>query len=184
MFLIIALCLLMHQEGEIVVLPTNDTDVFRLIYKADMKWNVVVKVLDDRGKERFKTEVKDSDSFLLPINMARRPSGRYTVEVSTPAYDLRKDFEYTTYEDEAAKRVEVTYDPGRHAIKLITTSGLQKPLQVYIYNERGDQLIQDDLPAGDKELMRIYSLDGAPATRFDVVMMMSGVQIKRELFDY
>lgn len=172
------------QEGNVIILPTDDPDVFNIIYQADMKWNVVVKLFDQRGKKRLDTEIKNSESFRLPINLKGESSGTYVIELSTAAYDLRKEFKYLTLEDQLSQAIQVEYLNDRHIIRLQTLEILHSPISVYIYNENGDRLVLDEIEPLGVVTNRSYNLNGAPATRFEMIIMTSGKLVKRELFTY
>jgi|GEM_PF-3333463 len=172
------------QVGEMAVLPTKDPEVFRLIYKGDMSWNVVVTLLDENNNVKFEREVKDSDSFLMPLNLGGESSGTFTVKISTPAYDIQKQFEYITYEDRAAELISIKYQVDRNAVSVEASKGLRKDLVVYIYNESGDQLILDTVPASESTFYRVYNLKGAPARELDVHAVMSGKTLRRERFTF
>lgn len=176
--------LLWWQVGQAVVLPTIEPDVFRLIYKADMKWNVVVTLLDERGRRRFQTEIKNSESFLLPINMSEENSGTFTVEMATPAYDLTETFEYVKYEDLVLEKLKLEYVADKEVLRLESTDPILKELRVYIYNQDGDQLILDEIDVSATKLMRIYNLKGAPARSFDVIVSMSGQSLIEARYDH
>lgn len=172
------------QEGKMVVLPTKDPDVFNIIYEADMKWNIIVKLYDERGKKRFDTEIQNSERFILPINLKGESSGKYSVEISTPAYDLRKELDYLTSEDQLATRIGVEYITDKHTIRVQTQEIIDLPFTVYIYNEQGDRLVTDEIEPRGMLINRSYNLKGAPASRFEFIILTSGNIIKKEFFTY
>lgn len=172
------------QVGEVVILPSGDSDVFRIIYKADMKWNVTVNLLNEKGRTKMSKEIKDTDSFLLPINLSQEESGTYTVEIRTAAYDLKETFTYQKYEDLAAKAIKFNYDVARKSLNIEVESDLNQAITVFIHNEVNMVLIEDKIVAAKKGFYRVYSLNGAPARTLMVSVFMSGIMIKEERYGF
>lgn len=172
-----------YQVGQLAVRPTPDPEVFNIIYKGDMKWHVVVKLYNEKGKKRLEQEVKDSDGFILPISLKNEKSGTYLVEISTPAYDLREEFNYVSKEDILASLLQVGFNKERSSITVSSEENVDTSFGVYIFNERGDQLVFDDVQPQGGKVTRIYNLKGAPATSFRLVVMVSGIEILRQTFE-
>lgn len=171
------------QEGHLKVVSTSDPDVFNIIYKADMKWNVMVTLYNEKGRKRMEQEIRDSDGFILPISMGNEKSGIYQVKIFTPVYDLQDEFEYVTASDRLASLLEVNFNKESRTITLSSAEPVDAPFDVYISNEDGTNLVFDDvLPTGGK-LTRIYNLRGAPANRFQVVVVSSGAEVIRKFFE-
>lgn len=184
MLYILMVCLsIFIQEGELVVLPTESADQFKIIYKGDLKWNVVLTIVNEKGKTVYEREVKNSDNFIIPISMGREESGEYTVEIATPVYDLSQTFVYQRYLDRAAELLDIEYDESLQLIRLTSKEAMKEKFFVFIYNESGDRLISDEVSAQGLT-MRTYKLKGAPAKQVQILVEMNGVQIRNEKFDF
>ncbi|MEQ8470724.1 MAG: DUF3244 domain-containing protein [Marinoscillum sp.] len=181
--LMLTYCVIDLQQGELAVVSTNHSDQFKIIYKGDLKWNVIVTITNAKDKVVYEREVQNTESFLLPISMSNEESGEYMVKISTPVYDLTKSFSYKSYLDQAASLLEIEYDAELHLIRLTSKEGLKEPFFVFIYNESGDQLITDKVDTKGLT-MRTYKLRDAPATQFQILVEMQGTQIRNERFDY
>lgn len=172
------------QEGQLVVLPTKKEGVYRIIYKADMKWDVKVSLLDEKGRNKLNHEIKDTDQFLLPIDLAKESSGVYTVQIATAAYDLSKEFEFIRYEDAVSETLNLNYEAERKSVKLEGLEPLKKELTIIIVNESGELLIKDEIPQSSQAFFRVYNLKGAPASKLSVRLEMSGKMIVEKQFNF
>lgn len=166
------------------VMPTADPYVYKVLYQADMKWNVVIRLFDDRNRKRLETTIPNAESFSLPINLKGEKSGKFTIEIATPAYDLKKEFEFIRYEEHLAQQMEIEYNRERHTIRLSTKEAAKLPFSVFVRSETGQQLIQDDVNPSGGTTMRTYNLDGAPALRFEFIVLIAGEPVMERYFDY
>lgn len=172
-----------NQEGKLEVVGTAEPDVFNIIYKGDMKWNVEVTLYNEAGKKRFAQEIGDTDGFILPIRLSNEKSGTFRVEIFTPVYDLQQEFTYLSAADKLATLLDVRFNSERRSITLSSEELIDMPFNVYILNEEGDELVHDNIdPLGGK-LVRIYNLQGAPGNQLQFVILVEGNQIIREVFE-
>ena len=172
------------QEGQLAVLPTKEEGLYRVIYQGDMKWDVKVSLLDEKGRNKMRHEIKDTDKFLLPIDLSKEGSGTYTVQISTPAYDLNQEFEFVSYEDAISQTIVLNYETERKSVKMEGSEPLKKELKVYIVNESGELLIKDEVPQSNDPFFRVYNLRGAPASSLNVRLEMSGKMIVEKQFNF
>lgn len=172
-----------HQDGHLEVSSTGNIAVFNVIYQADMAWNVEVKLLNTKGKKKFSKTLKNSDGFVLPLNLEGEDSGEYQVVISTPAYDLVKSFSYVNWQDQMAESIHVEYNSDRKLLRVSSNQILEQNTSIYIYNELNERLIQDDFRA-QTMLQRAYNLDGAPASTIEVIVSTLNYNILKEKFAF
>ncbi|MEQ8547282.1 MAG: hypothetical protein RIC03_05200 [Cyclobacteriaceae bacterium] len=183
--MIIALILLLNsfQEGRLSIEPTVKRTVFDVKYSADMSWNVEVTLLNEKGKKKFNKTIKNSDGFIMPLNLDGEDSGTYTVEIFTPAYNLVQSFEYLTWQDELKEAISITYNQSNNLLRIDSNTEILLNTSVYIYNEKGDKLIEDNFSPPSR-LIRAYNLGGAPATKLEVIVSSLSSVITIKKFDF
>jgi len=148
-----------------------------------MKWNVEVTLLNKKGKKKFNKTIKNSDGFVMPLNLEGEDSGKYTVEIFTPVYNLVETFEYLTWQDELKEAISITYNQSNSLIRIDSNTEILLNTSVYIYNEKGDRLIEDTFSPPSK-LVRAYNLGGAPATKLEVIVSSLSSVILIKKFDF
>ncbi len=175
---------LFQHEAELKIYPTEDQEVFKVIYKADFDWNVELVLENEKGRKKFSKKIEKTRGFLLPINMSGESSGVFTVTVSTPAYDVSESFDYLTPQDRLAQIVGIEYKPEKQSVTLSSTAEIGNELMVSIVNDQGDVLVSDKVPPSENSIYRVYNLAGAPGRRIEVRVYTSGFGVLNQSFDF
>lgn len=179
----LVLALLQH-EGELRIVPTEDRNVFKVIYRADFDWNVELSLTNEKGRKRFSTKVDKTSGFLLPINMQGESSGKFTVTITTPAYDLSESFDYLNDEDWLKKVLQVEFKKERQTVTVSSTEIVSEGVFVEVSNDAGESLISDGIPVSESTLYRVYNLKGAPARRISVRVYTNKHNVIDQSFDF
>lgn len=173
-----------QHEAQLKIIPTDDRDVFKVIYKADFDWDVELQLTDEKGRKKLSKKVEKTDGFLLPINIAGEPSGKFTIIISTPAYDISESFDYLNGEDWTKQVVVVDYNPDRQSVTISSKEILQEELFVSINNDYDETLVEDKIGISESTLYRVYNLAGAPGREVSVRVYTNNYHVVDESFDF
>lgn len=173
-----------QHEAELKILPTADRNVYRVIYKADFDWNVELSLINEKGKKMFSTKIEKTNGFLLPINMEGESSGRFTLMVSTAAYDISESFDYETLDDWLRRNLNVEFKPDRQSVTVSSNEVIMDDITLSIHNDIGDVLVSDKISASESTIYRVYDLVDAPGMKVRVYISTSKYHLINQSFDF
>jgi len=127
------------KESSINVVAGENTNVFKVVYKAATANHVLVSIRNSKNEIVFSETFNKMSRFTRPYNFSGLPEGEYTIEVKD-AYGIK--VEKVNYSLGVVNSlVKVTKLGDQPKFMLSVANKGMNIIHVSIYNEAGDQLI-------------------------------------------
>jgi hypothetical protein len=153
------------SNSQLVVINTNATGVFKVIYRQAGQNNIAFRVYNQQGEVVFADYVRSSNGFIRPLNFLGMESGTYKVELKSGSQVTEQVITYSTtsvsidenLEKGAVKSVHLSKLVGENKYLLAISNQGTNRVTVRIYN--GDkQLLYNRSMNISGDLGVVYSL--------------------------
>ena len=166
------------NNNKLVVIRTQASNIFKVIFEGEDQVNATVSVLDTEGKIVFTENITGKNGFILPMNFKGLRSGEYQVVVKSGANTHVETINYAGY----TKRTDATPVVRNSSIKNVYVSKLKNdgkyllsvaktgndPIAISVFDSK-NELIYFETVRTEGDFAVIYDVKGIPgASKFKV----------------
>ncbi len=135
------------QNADMQVVPVKNEDTFKVFYKSEIKWDLKLAVLNEAGKREIEYDLENKDGFILPIDFSKLKSGKYNIKVSSAAFELMKEIEYTSNFDRFVSKLEAEVIHETKKVLLTLTEPMDGTIVLSIHGSQGKVIDQQEINA-------------------------------------
>lgn len=153
----------------LVVVPVKNTEVYKLIYKAESAGRVKVNVLNSEGAIIFTETITGLDGFIFPMNFAGLSSGEYTIQLIDAFGKKEEKISFVRAEPKSTvKHVRVSKlsnSEGKFLVSIASTGAEKINLKIF---DRAENLLYVENKEINGSFAQVYKLTGNSGFRFEV----------------
>ena len=153
------------------VLPSLESQSFRLIYESQIEQPVSIKIKNDNGQLQYSERYK-LKSFVQPFDLSQLPDGAYTIELQT------KEVKVVHEINNVSKMIavpELNFDLAADSkvARLQTEAPMGANMRLLIYDQAGAMVHKEDWVAGQK-INRQYDMEQVQGQGVTFLLLSEG----------
>jgi len=161
------------NNNKLVVIRTQESNIFKVIFEGDNQVNATVSILDKAGKIVFTENVKGENGFILPMNFKGLRSGEYQVVVKSGVNTHVETINYAGYtkrtdsipvvRNSSIKNVYVSKlkNNGKYLLSVAKTGN--DPIEISVFDSK-NELIYFETVRAEGDFAVVYDVKGIPGT--------------------
>ncbi len=173
----------LKTESQIRVVSFSKSDSYKLIYKAGVKQNVRINILDEKGLPVHKGSARVEDGFAQTFDLSGLATGYYTFEVASREGIVAQKVHHVAEVDMLSQTVALSSDASSKKMVLRSSSSLMSPLSIAIYGVQDELLFTEELAAADF-LTRVYDLSQIKGKGVRFTVSYNNKVVKDQKFDF
>ena len=136
-------------------------DSMKLVYTKEDQSQVMIKLLDQKGKEILSKKVKSEEGFIQPFNFKNLDEGTYTFEITDDDGTVKEEVNYTRYiaRKNAISSVYQITGTSKYKVSLESDGN---PVMVEIKDSKGNVVHKEKIDA-ESSFSRTYDLSAISA---------------------